>query len=82
MSITEANNNTLFTFSPTFPVACPGKLFRIPMQEDQYGVIEKSIRLIGIDAAESRTDKKARQDAPRSGEDLRTITTRRKEATR
>jgi micrococcal nuclease len=34
---------------------------------------EESIRLIGIDAPESRPNKKAEKDAQRSGEDLKTI---------
>ena len=34
---------------------------------------EESIRLIGIDAPESRPNKKAKSDAQRSGEDLKTI---------
>ena len=42
---------------------------------------EDSVRLIGIDAPESRPNKKARNDAQRSGEDLKTITAMGKEAT-
>ena len=42
---------------------------------------EESIRLIGIDAPESRPNKKAKNDAQRSGEDLKTITAMGKEAT-
>jgi micrococcal nuclease len=34
---------------------------------------QESIRLIGIDAPESRPNKKAKSDAQRSGEDLKTI---------
>jgi len=42
---------------------------------------EESVRLIGIDAPETRPNKKARNDAQRSGEDLKTITAMGKEAT-
>lgn len=42
---------------------------------------EESVRLIGIDAPESRPNKKARNDAQRSGENLKTITAMGKEAT-
>jgi len=42
---------------------------------------EESVRLIGIDAPESRINKKAKNDAQRSGEDLKTITAMGKEAT-
>ena len=42
---------------------------------------EESVRLIGIDAPESRPNKKAKNDAQRSGEDLKTITAMGKEAT-
>jgi micrococcal nuclease len=47
----------------------------------RYKGIEESVRLIGIDAPESRPNKKARNDAQRSGEDLKTITAMGKEAT-
>ena len=43
---------------------------------------EESVRLIGIDAPESRPNKKAKSDARRSGEDLKTITAMGKEATK
>jgi micrococcal nuclease len=43
--------------------------------------IEESVRLIGIDAPESRINKKARNDAQRSGEDLKTIIAMGREAT-
>ena len=46
-----------------------------------YKVKEESIRLIGIDAPESWPNKKAKSDAQRSGEDLKTITAMGKEAT-
>jgi micrococcal nuclease len=43
---------------------------------------EETVRLIGIDAPESRPNKKAIKDAERSGEDLKTITAMGKEATK
>lgn len=43
---------------------------------------KESIRLIGIDSPESRANKKAKSDAQRSGEDLKTIILQGKEATR
>ena len=42
---------------------------------------EESVRLIGIDAPESRINKKAKNDAQRGGEDLKTITAMGKKAT-
>ena len=42
---------------------------------------EESIRLIGIDTPESKANKKAKSDAQRSGEDLKTIISQGKEAT-
>lgn len=42
---------------------------------------EESIRLIGIDAPESKANKKAKGDAQRSGEDLKTIISQGKKAT-
>lgn len=42
---------------------------------------EESVRLFGIDAPESRINKKAKNDAQRSGEDLKTITAMGKKAT-
>ncbi len=48
----------------------------------RYKGIEESVRLVGIDTPESRPNKKAKNDAQRSGEDLRTITAMGKEATR
>jgi len=42
---------------------------------------QESVRLIGIDAPESRPNKKAKNDAQRSGEDLKTITAMGKVAT-
>jgi endonuclease YncB( thermonuclease family) len=47
----------------------------------RYKGIEESVRLIGIDAPESRPNEKAKMDAERSGEDLKTITAMGKEAT-
>ena len=47
----------------------------------RYKGIEESARLIGIDAPESRINKKARNDAQRSGEDLKTIIAMGKKAT-
>ncbi len=49
--------------------------------EANYKGKEESIMLIGIDAPESRPNKKAKNDAQRSGEDLKTITAMGKEAT-
>jgi len=46
-----------------------------------YNGKEESVRLIGIDAPESRVNKKAKNDAQRSGEDLKTIIAMGKEAT-
>jgi micrococcal nuclease len=43
---------------------------------------EESVRLIGIDAPESRPNEKAKNDAQRSGEDLKTITAMGKETTK
>jgi micrococcal nuclease len=43
---------------------------------------EESIRLIGIDAPESKPNKKAKNDVQRSGEDLDTIVAMGKEATK
>ncbi len=48
----------------------------------RYWEKEESIRLIGIDTPESRVNKKAKRDAERSGQDIRTITTIGKSATR
>lgn len=48
----------------------------------KYRGTEESFRLIGIDAPESRFNKKARYDAQRSGEDLKTITAMGREATK
>ncbi len=42
---------------------------------------EESIRLIGIDTPESRVNKKAKRDAKRSGQDIKTITSMGKRAT-
>ncbi|MBI5968401.1 MAG: thermonuclease family protein [Deltaproteobacteria bacterium] len=42
----------------------------------------ESIRLIGIDAPESRANRKARKDAERNGENLRTVISLGKEATK
>ena len=42
---------------------------------------EESIRLIGIDTPESRINKKAKRDAKRSGQDIKTITSMGKRAT-
>ena len=48
----------------------------------RYWGKEESIRLIGIDTPESRINKKAKRDAERSGQDLKTITTMGKSTTR
>ncbi len=40
----------------------------------RYWGKDESIRLIGIDTPESRVNKKAKRDAKRSGQDLKTIT--------
>ena len=40
----------------------------------RYWGKEESIRLIGIDTPESRVNKKAKRDAKRSGQDIKTIT--------
>ncbi len=42
---------------------------------------EGKIRLIGIDTPESRVNKKAKRDAKRSGQDIKTITAMGKRAT-
>ncbi len=47
----------------------------------RYWGKEESIRLIGIDTPESRVNKKAKRDAKRSGQDLKTITAMGKRAT-
>ena len=47
----------------------------------KYKGKEESVRLIGIDTPESRINKKAKKDAQRTGEDLKTITAMGKEAT-
>lgn len=46
-----------------------------------YKEKEENVRLIGIDAPESRPNKKAKDDAQRSGEDLKTIIAMGKEST-
>jgi micrococcal nuclease len=46
-----------------------------------YKGMEENVRLIGIDAPESGPNKKAKNDAQRSGKDLKTITAMGKEAT-
>ncbi len=43
---------------------------------------EESVRLIGIDAPESKPNEKAKRDAQRSGQDLKTIIAMGKEATK
>ncbi len=48
----------------------------------RYWGKEESIRLIGIDTPESRANKKAKRDAKRSGQDIKTITAMGKRATR
>ncbi len=48
----------------------------------RYWGKEESIRLIGIDTPESRVNKKAKRDAKRSGQDIKTIITIGKSATR
>ncbi len=47
----------------------------------RYWGKEESIRLIGIDTPESRANKKAKKDAKRSGQDIKTITSMGKRAT-
>ncbi len=47
----------------------------------RYWGKEESIRLIGIDTPESRVNKKAKKDAKRSGQDIKTITAMGKRAT-
>ncbi len=47
----------------------------------RYLIKEESIRLIGIDTPESRVNKKAKRDAKRSGQDIKTITAMGKRAT-
>ena len=47
----------------------------------RYWGKEESIRLIGIDTPESRANKKAKRDAKRSGQDIKTITAMGKRAT-
>ncbi len=46
-----------------------------------YGIQREKIRLIGIDTPESRVNKKAKRDAERSGQDLKTITSMGKRVT-
>ncbi len=48
----------------------------------RYWGKEESIRLIGIDTPESRVNKKAKRDAKRSGQDIKTITSMGKKATK
>ena len=48
----------------------------------RYWGKEESIRLIGIDTPESRVNKKAKRDAKRSGQDIKTITAMGKSTTR
>ncbi len=48
----------------------------------RYWGKEESIRLIGIDTPESKANKKAKKDAKRSGQDLKTITSMGKRATK
>ncbi len=47
----------------------------------RYWGKEESVRLIGIDTPESRVNKKAKRDAKRSGQDIKTITAMGKRAT-
>ncbi len=47
----------------------------------RYWGKEESIRLIGIDTPESRVNKKAKRDAKRSGQDIKTIIAMGKRAT-
>ncbi len=47
----------------------------------RYWGKDESIRLIGIDTPESRANKKAKKDAKRSGQDIKTITAMGKRAT-
>ncbi len=48
----------------------------------RYWGKDESIRLIGIDTPESRVNKKAKRDAKRSGQDIKTITAMGKSVTR
>jgi micrococcal nuclease len=48
----------------------------------RYWGKEESIRLIGIDTPESRFNNKAKRDAKRSGQDIKTITSMGKRATK
>ena len=48
----------------------------------KYEGREENVRLIGIDAPESKPNEKAKRDAQRSGQDLKTIIAMGKEATR
>ncbi len=48
----------------------------------RYWGKEESVRLIGIDTPESRVNKKAKRDAKRSGQDLKTIIAMGKRATK
>ncbi len=48
----------------------------------RYWGKDESIRLIGIDTPESRVNKKAKRDAKRSGQDIKTITAIGKSATK
>ncbi len=47
----------------------------------RYWGKDESVRLIGIDTPESRVNKKAKRDAKRSGQDIKTITSMGKRAT-
>jgi micrococcal nuclease len=82
----------LFLIAVVFPLEAngrerfsPAKILRVTDGDTlkvNYKGKEESVRLIGIDAPESKINKKARNDAQRSGEDLKTITAMGKEATK
>ena len=81
---------TLLFLSPSFSAPSPANqekdvVLRVvdgdTLKIEHNGQTE-SIRLIGIDTPESRINKKARKDAERSGEDIKTITNLGKKATR
>ncbi len=70
------SSNTLAQQTTTVVRVVDGDTLKI-----RYWGKEESIRLIGIDTPESRVNKKAKRDAKRSGEDIKTITSMGKKAT-
>jgi len=80
----------MLSLSPAFSKERPegqGKDLVLKVVDGDTLTIERkgrreSIRLIGIDAPESRANQKARKDAERNGKDLSTITGLGKKATR